>query len=644
MIVRMKKLLLMCSASSQDVSLEALRELGVVHVNHIRMPESNDLDKARKRLIYVARALETLPKKPDARPSGQSTENVISELWKLIQEREHLEETLENLEHERDRIRPFGQFEPENIKALQKYGIKVKFYKIGATKNLPRHEDSVAVDLGEENGEISHVMLPREDIKRLAARRGLQIKVLQTTVERMRDSVLYENIVVELSRDRKGIYFAMICKGEIDVKAEEVRIPEMSLKKLEETIADTHIALKENEQKILGFAGDRLAVAGIVDDARAWVRYLEIRQGMGGDELDVPVKYLSGYFPHDAEEKIVQTAPKFGWGYKIEEPDEDDQPPTLLKNPKWVQPIKNVFSMIGIVPGYHELDVSMFFLVFLSIFFAMLVGDAGYGMLFLCTTLLFRHVIKSMPVLLYKLLMIMSICTIIWGTITGTWFGMDRGDGFLFQVDWLVNDKNIMFLCFLIGAIHLTIAHVWGFIRNAHSFKKWEQVGWLCMVWFMFLLALNMILGYSYTTLPLRILWYAASLAGVAGASLILAWLVKKKDWINIPMLPLTLIGSFTDVVSYVRLFAVGAASYAVANAFNQMAIGEGISNFWAGLGAAVILFCGHTLNIALAIMGVLVHGIRLNTLEFTSHLGMEWTGVKYQPFKGKSTQNAEAS
>jgi len=93
-------------------------------------------------------------------------------------------------------------------------------------------------------------------------------------------------------------------------------------------------------------------------------------------------------------------------------------------------------------------------------------------------------------------------------------------------------------------------------------------------------------------------------------------------------------VSSFTDVVSYIRLFAVGAATVAVADAFNQMASGIGHGNLLAGLLTAVVLLFGHTLNILLCAMAVLVHGVRLNVLEFSSHLNMEWSGVEYTPFK----------
>jgi V/A-type H+-transporting ATPase subunit I len=108
-----------------------------------------------------------------------------------------------------------------------------------------------------------------------------------------------------------------------------------------------------------------------------------------------------------------------------------------------------------------------------------------------------------------------------------------------------------------------------------------------------------------------------------------------KTEWIGHVMLPFDLIGNFVDLMSYIRLFAVGTASLAVAQAFNGMV---GFNSFFAGLFAAFVLFVGHSLNIILAFMGVLVHGIRLNALEFSNQMGLEWAGYAYQPFEKKTT------
>jgi V/A-type H+-transporting ATPase subunit I len=107
-----------------------------------------------------------------------------------------------------------------------------------------------------------------------------------------------------------------------------------------------------------------------------------------------------------------------------------------------------------------------------------------------------------------------------------------------------------------------------------------------------------------------------------------------REEWINHAMLPLTLMSNFGDVLSYIRLFALGVASVQLASAFNSIVTESlGFSSPLAGLFSALLLFAGHTVNIVLSLMSVLVHGIRLNALEFSMHMGLEWTGTAYRPF-----------
>ena len=105
------------------------------------------------------------------------------------------------------------------------------------------------------------------------------------------------------------------------------------------------------------------------------------------------------------------------------------------------------------------------------------------------------------------------------------------------------------------------------------------------------------------------------------------------KSYFGLVTLALDVINNFVDIISYVRLYAVGAASLAIAQAFNGMAFPEGQAIKFT-IGGALILFAGHALNIILAAMGVMVHGIRLNTLEFSSHAGVEWGGLHFNPFR----------
>ena len=107
-------------------------------------------------------------------------------------------------------------------------------------------------------------------------------------------------------------------------------------------------------------------------------------------------------------------------------------------------------------------------------------------------------------------------------------------------------------------------------------------------------------------------------------------------------MLPLNLVSNFVDVVSYIRLFAVGTAGAAVAGSFNSM-LTPMFGHWTTGLLAALLLFLAHALNIVLSVMGVLVHGIRLNTLEFSGHIGLQWSGIPFSPFRRKGPPSTGA-
>jgi V/A-type H+-transporting ATPase subunit I len=291
--------------------------------------------------------------------------------------------------------------------------------------------------------------------------------------------------------------------------------------------------------------------------------------------------------------------------------------------------------MIGVMPGFHEVDISALFLVFFSIFFAMLVGDAGYGALFVLLTVFGKLKFRKAPQEVFNLLLVTGVCTIVWGVLTGSYFGLSDIPAPLKQLrlGWLTGpeaDKNIMWLCFMLGTVHLTIAHAWNAFRIINTWQVLAQIGWIGSTWTMFFTARSLVLGAPF---PPVMQWVLA--VSVVLIVLFMNPVQKvKSEWFNYVILPLNIVSNFVDVVSYVRLFAVGSASFALASAFNRMAIDIGFGSFLSGLCASLILFVAHAGNIALSAMGVMVHGIRLNTLEFSGHIGVQWAGRKYSPFR----------
>ena len=592
MISRMKKITVICMREYQETTLHELQKMGVLHVEHVREPGGTLLEETRSHLSDMQRACDMLEHyakqresaeaPPDPDQVNRSPDHVVDEVWKLINQRKDHQDALEEWKREAQRIEPFGSFNPAQMEELAAQHIYVHLYKAG-----PKQEINVP-------------------------------DAASLTVHR---------------QDNHGVYFSVFSREPLDLPYEEIAPPRKSLEEIRSQIARLEQSLAENERVFMRLTRYLPMIRELLHQAEDRTRFLEARTGM--EDVNA-LAYLRGYCPKRDADKIRAEAKTNGWGVVVEKVKETDRVPTRIENPRWVKPIRPVFNFIGVVPGYNEVDISAVFLLFLSLFFGMIIGDAGYGALFLGATFWARRKFPQAPAPVFNLLYITSAATLIWGALTGNYFGITTALPGVFQavrIDWLGKTENIMYLCFLIGAIHLTIAHAWNVYRNRHSLQALAQVGWICIVWCMFFLACFLVLNAEFP--PVMVPVFSVGLV------LLVLFMTPvhqlKSDWINHVMLPLNLVSNFVDVVSYVRLFAVGTATLAVASAFNDMAMEVGASGWIGTLFAILIIFLGHTLNILLAAMGVLVHGIRLNTLEFAGHLGLQWTGLRFQPFMRKS-------
>ncbi len=345
-------------------------------------------------------------------------------------------------------------------------------------------------------------------------------------------------------------------------------------------------------------------------------------------------------------ERLNYAAEKNAWGLVVSEPEDGEEPPTLLKKPGWVKVVDPVFDFIKTVPGYREFDISMWFLLFFSIFFAMLIGDAGYGLIFLGLTA-FAQIKFGKKIKLkepFYLMYVLGFCTLAYGAVTGNWFGVEaigRASPFSYFVIPSLNafssasQSTVMLICFYIGAIQLSIGHLLVAFRYINSLKAVEQIGWILVLWAAFFLARLLVLGHE---LPSFFMTLGISGIGLVLLSILLDRLKRKNLFMSVYDLVFSCINAFADSMSYIRLFAVGMATLAVAQSFNEMAVGTvGFANVFTGFAAALILFLGHSLNIVLALMAVVVHGVRLNMLEFSGHVGNTWSGYDYTPFEKKA-------
>ena len=345
--------------------------------------------------------------------------------------------------------------------------------------------------------------------------------------------------------------------------------------------------------------------------------------------------FVSGWIPATGRGAFAAAAAEMGWGTLLREPAEGEIPPTLVEPPKIFRPMKALFSGLGIVPAYTEADVSVPFMCYFSLFFAMLVGDGAYGAIFLAGTLAMR---KKLPRSWFTLLTVFSSATVIWGLLSNTWFGA----GIPWCADWPTvkwladpSYHNMMLLCFTIGVSHLMLARIWNGVCKAPDSTCVAEFGWAGVLVFMFFVV-NWIVG-IFQGIPPALYWvFGVSLALVFGFTVKPSEL--KTRGAELGMLPLNVMSALGDIISYVRLFAVGLASVKVAENFNGMAMNLDLPLWLKIVPMVLILLIGHGLNFAMAGLSILVHAVRLNTLEFSNHKGVSWSGYAFSPFKRQST------
>ena len=350
--------------------------------------------------------------------------------------------------------------------------------------------------------------------------------------------------------------------------------------------------------------------------------------------------------------QLKAAAAKEHWAWAMDDPAaDDDKVPTKIKYTKVTRLIAPVFDILGTVPGYREYDISFWFLGFFTLFFAMIIGDAGYGCLFLLTAAALTVKSKK-PSDAVQLLWVLSIATIVWGAMTGTWFGLEGAMDVpllrslvvptfanypeYFNVTTTQQQNSVMKFCFILGTVQLSLACVMNIRRKTREKDlSWvADLGWLCAICALYFVVLYLVIGEQVNLTPIAavVLLGFVLVVCFGGMSPDKTFAQGLKAGLgNAFTVFLNTISAFGNIMSYIRLFAVGMASLAIAQSFNNMALGFKGPLVVVGI---LIMLVGHGLNIVMGLLSVVVHGVRLNLLEFSGQLGMEWTGTAYAPFK----------
>ncbi|MCL2600718.1 MAG: V-type ATP synthase subunit I, partial [Treponema sp.] len=632
----MKKVSLVVQNRHKDVALARLRDVGVMHIEMSKAP-SERLSEIVERRTRTENALALIkpfkvPQKKDEKSSAgrrasDSTGNeelepysaaavntpgrpdLVELMLKMGEDRGKLEEQYALLARERGRIAPWGEFDPGDMEFLALRGVFVYLYELGheTFRNIPK--ETRFVKIGET----------------------------------------------------KSMVYLMVLDAKIP-DVQPFRIPEKTLSQVDADLKETKDKLDALNERIKSFVTRRPVLERTLADVQQDFDFERARtelEKVDGVPTELGISYITGYVPSAELGRLKSAAQENCWALAADDPTMEDAPPTKLKNNVFTKQVSPLTGFLELLPGYHERDVSGWFLVFVTIFFGMILGDAAYGLIFFLIAVIgmAKTAKKGVPLGL-RMLLIFSLGNIVWGTVTASWFAIN----YWYLPSFLVNlsvpllttaalergagtpqhivAQNMQVFCFSLALVHLGIARLGSIVKRMFSRDlRWlADLGSIGMLVGMYNVILFLVVNapergglFELQTNAMYIL------AGGFALSFLFSYYERNLvqsilgSLQNIFPVVLGVTGIFSDIMSYVRLWAVGMAGFALAAAFNGMA-GPMLGSFLVFAGALVLIM-GHGLNLVLNTLSVLVHGVRLNILEFSGHAGLTWSGIPYKPF-----------
>lgn len=576
-IVTLKKVSLCGVSTDKTLILRDLQDLGVAHLipfnsqdKSLVSPEVMGVDKAISALKYLQAAdkkRHQIRKEQDFDFNQTITEilEIKNKLLQLAEQRDFLEERIKD-------VALWGDFVLAEDGVLQ--GYRLWFYRV------PKH--------------LMHIV--------------------------SRTELIWQQV----NQSNTLAYVVVVAKDEPALKAMPVprtHVGDTPLSELNKQLDSTNLAIEDSYAKreylTRWMSLIMLNLAKFKSDSE-----LNAAHAMVRDETELFV--LQSWVAEDLIDKIEYLAKKHSLACLIETPDGTEQPPTLLKNMRTFEGGEEIVKFYQ-MPNYYSWDPSIVVFFSFALFFAMILSDAGYAVVFFSILAVkWKKMGHSDKGLRFRVLVLVTLLSsLVWGILAGSYFGFSPAEtsliGRLKIID--MNDFDTMMkISIFVGVAHIAIANLVQAYQFKANIKRYSSLGWALAVIAGFLLWLSL----EETSQILS--WTAYTLFAIAAMALLL---FSSDRPINraIDLLWRILEGIknlssmtkiFGDVLSYMRLFALGLASASLAITFNQLAIQAYEST--PGLGVLyglLILLIGHSLNIMLGIMSGVVHGLRLNFIEF---------------------------
>ncbi|MEG0655611.1 MAG: hypothetical protein RR465_01135 [Mucinivorans sp.] len=473
---------------------------------------------------------------------------------------------------------------------------------------------------------------------------GVKLRFFETTAKAFSDQWAQELPIEVVTRTKTDVYFVVAEKVdsplEININALEVKAPASSVVKKGEEILRLEAQIAYAQTNIARAALGRQAIVDAAQKLSDDVDFEKVKVA-GSDEAEGTLKILEGWSLTEDRQTIIDFAESQGVVYTVEDAKIEQNPPIKLKNHFFARLYEPIGSLY-LLPRYNELDMTPFFAPFFMIFFGMCLGDAGYGLLFIVIILaLWKKIPKKMKDFAW-LGIFLCAAAVVFGVLSGNVFGIE-----LIKVDALVDFKeffldpnDVFYISIALGAIQVLFGQVLRVFNRAKRGGSFiyglSSLGWVM------LFVSSLVAGFDVAGPAFSIQSTAYLIvAGLAGVLILFFNKPKKNPFINLGAglyncyeMATGVVG---DLISYVRLFAIGLAGTVIAQVFNELSKGlSGDIPVLSFLIMVVILIIGHGLNIFISALGAFVHPVRLTFVEFYKNAEFEGGSRAFKPFKRK--------
>ena len=457
--------------------------------------------------------------------------------------------------------------------------------------------------------------------------------------------------ISEISRNDSTVWFVVVAAPgeEITLDAQEMKTPHMDICEAERRIAEENAKLAALDAEFSRVAASEKLLAEY--GATLKERLQEVRvTATAQQEADGTLLVMEGWAETETSEKVdalLADYPNVVW--LKSDPTPEDDTPVKLKNNRFAR----IFEMIGDLyarPKYGTLDLTPFFAPFYMLFFGICLNDAGYGLILLLAGLFMLHKFRE-PGMMRRASWFATLCaisTVVFGGICGSFFGLSLEDYFP-SIPFFDFQGKFFILSLVIGVVQILFGmalNIWTTTRCFGITQAFGQLGWfIILVSCMLAVALPM----AGITLPGftsgSVAFYVA--LGLGAVLLLLLNNPKRNPLINLGAglwdLYNNITGLLSDVLSYIRLFAIGLSGGVLALVFNTLAQGfvpEGAGIVTHLLVMVPILLVGHGINLFMSTISSFVHPMRLTFVEFFKNAGFEMAARSFDPIRKMDKTN----